>query len=411
MPDSHERTAAALGVLRRGSRAGSAGNVAYVVYVVAVFAIVYGFPYGRTILATLGAERVSQLAADPVTIVLLVLGYAGLLGLAHRGGRISGPVSPPPIWCSHVLTAPIDRAVALRRWWRLTLGGLLGGGAVLGVVLGLSLWSAGTTGWLAVPAAAALLACGAWLLALVWLHAQGSADQPLDGASTWRPDTALRRMGVESLLAQAGRREMLMAGALSGSSETIRAQTGRASVQAKGSLRPGPWIVLRRDLLSLRRAGPGWPAPFVVVLTGGWILAQAINADLPGLAGVSAAIVYLGATPWGRPLRLQAARLGSPSLLGWSHPAQAARHLLLPTILLTACLTAGVAVAGELAALLPTLALVPILLAVLCWSAFRPPPRLTTVIPQSVIPRLVMWWLAPVLLIAPAAGLAAWRLG
>lgn len=411
MPDSHERTTAALGVLRRGSRAGSAGNVAYVVYVVAVFALVYGFPYGRTILATLGTDRVSQLAADPVTISLLALGYAGLLGLAHRGGRISGPVSPPPIWCSHVLTAPIDRAVALRRWWRLTLGGLLGGGAVLGTVLGLSLWSAGTTGWLAVPAAAALLAAGAWLLAVVWLHAQGSADPPLDRASTWRPHAALRRMGAESLLAQAGRREQLMAGALSGNSETIRAQTGGTSVQATGSLRPGPWIFLRRDLLSLRRSGPGWPAPLAVVLTGGWVHAHAINADLPALAAAAAGIVYLGATPWGRPLRLQAARVGTPSLLGWSHQGQAARHLLLPTILLTTCLTAGALATGEVAALLPTLGLVPMVLAALCWSAFRPPPRLTTVIPQSVIPRLVMWWLAPVLLIALVAGLATWRLG
>lgn len=406
---SRERTAAALTVLRRGSTAGSVGNVAYVVYVIAVFAVVYGFPYGRTIFAALGADRMAELAADPVTIVVLVLAYGGLLVLAHRGGRVSGPVSPPPIWCAHVLTAPVDRAVALRRWWWLALGGLLGAGAVLGVVLGLSLWSAGITGWLGVPLAAAVVAAAAGVVALVWLRAQGASQPPFEDDRSWRPRAVLRRLGVESLLAQSGRRELLAAGALSGSSETIRAQTS-GPVRAKGALRPGPCVVLRRDLLALRRSGPGWAAPFAVVVAGGWVLARAVVADLPALGAIGAAIVYVGATAWGRPLRLQAARSGAPALLGWSPAGQAVRHLALPAILLAVCLAAGALLTGDLTGLVG-LSLVPVVLGALCWSAFRPPPRLTTVMPQSVVPGVVLWWLAPVLLVGLLTGLALWRLG
>lgn len=409
---SGERVAAALVVLRRGSGAGSAGTVAYVVYVIAIFALVYGFPYGRTILAALGADRVVELAADPLTIVLLGVAYVGLLLLAHRGGRVTGPVSPPPIWTAHVLTAPVDRAVSLRRWWRLTLGGVLGAGAVLGIVVGLSLWSAGVTGPVGVLGSTLVLVAAAAILAVVWLRAQVAPEPALAGDARRGTSAMLRRLGVEGLLAQAGRRELLAAGVLSGSAETIREQTVGGAPAPRGVLRPGRLIVLRRDLLALRRAGTGLLSPFVVVGLGAWLTAQAVVLDLPALAAVGAGTVYLGATAWGRPLRLQAGRAGTPALLGWGGGEQAVRHLALPGALLAGSVVVGsglVALTTGAAAALAVMTITPLVLGMVAWSAFRPMPRLTTVMPQSTIPSLVMWWLTPVLLVAAVTGIALWR--
>lgn len=240
-PVSLARGRAALAVLRRGSSSGSAGNVAYVVYVVAIFAAVYGFPYGRTAFAALGSDRLAELAREPATGLLLALAYGGLLLLARTGGRVTGPVAPPPVWTRHVVAGPVDRAVALRRWWWTALGGVAGTGAVLGIFLGLSLWSAGVSGPVGVLVGALVLGLAGAVVAWVWLHAQARTSPPVAGEPRWAPAGLLRRLRQEDLLAQSARRTLVAGGVLLGQPQVLAGQLGgRRSAPAGRGCGPGP---------------------------------------------------------------------------------------------------------------------------------------------------------------------------
>lgn len=419
---SRSRVAAALAVLRRGSSAGSAGGVAYVVYVVALLAAVYGFPYGRTIFASLGSDQVERLARDPLTIVLVSVGYLGLLLVALRGARITGPVAPPPVWTRHVVAAPVDRALALRRWWWLALGGVVGTGLVLALFLGLSLWSAGVTGPLGAALCALVGALAGLLVARVWLAGQALVEPELAGQSAWRPAGQLRRLSVTSLLAQAERTTLVAGGALLGQSSVLREQLVRSPRAGRARLRPGRGIVLRRDLLAVRR-GTGWVVPSLLLLVAGWVLARTVLDDLPLLLPVGAVLLHLGVSGWSLGLRAQADRSGAPPLLGWSAEGEALRHqalpalagAVLPTLAAAAVLVIGGSPGGRAVdgvswagALLLAAALVPVCLAAVTWAAFRSPPAIQAIPPRSMIIMLILWWLGPMLLVVAVAGAAWW---
>lgn len=221
----------------------------------------------------------------------------------------------------------------------------------------------------------------------------------------------LRRLGVAGLLAQAERSTLVVGGVLLGETSVVQRQlTDGARPRRRGRLRPGPWMVLRRDWVGMRRRG--WLTPTALLAVGAWLVARAVATGQPWILPVGAVALHLGAAGWSTALRAQAETRGAPPLLGWSPDGEAARHLVLPLLAVVGTTLAAGAVAalasGEPSSALAATALAPALLGAAAWSAVRPPARISAVLPQATLPLLVLWWLTPVLLVVVTASVALW---
>ena len=115
----------------------------------------------------------------------------------------AGPVVPPMPWIDLVLPVPLDRALALRRWWRYAAVGGLFVGALSGLTIGAGLAFAHLAGPVTIIVTTVVGTALGVLATRLWLWSQvRSWPGPDRGLSLlWRVPDALRELHAESLRA------------------------------------------------------------------------------------------------------------------------------------------------------------------------------------------------------------------
>ncbi len=369
----------------------------YAAYVLALFAAVYGFPLVQAVFRTSDSGWLRGELGSPPALALALAAVIAMVAFVYWTGRFRGPVVPPLPWIDLVVTSPVDRALAVRRWWRFALAGTTFAGGLGGLVLGSGLAFAQVSGPLAI-AVGVLLGAGLGVLtARLWLAGQvGGPWIPVR-----RPDRgvtgALRTLHVEALRRHSANTSTLAGSAYAGNLRTARLAFAPAVRRARSTrLRPGRpfWVVVRRDLLGLRRQPttfvPGIGLTTLGAVLLGWTLAE------PAVPIVAAALglvpLYLGFGVLAEGLRLQADNIGSPSLIGITDTAESLAHLVLPaTVTLVVLGSAAGALAGWSPVVLAVASLVVLLLAGgHLKAAFRAAP---TVLGGPMA--TVIWYLQP----------------
>lgn len=325
----------------------------YAGYVLFLGALVYGLPIVQTVFRTSDAGSLGQQLHSPVAVALLVVSVGALLGAVVFAGRFRGPVVPPMPWIDLVLIAPLDRALALRRWWRYAaVGGLFVGG-LSGLTIGAGLAFAQVAGIVAIGVTTVAGAALGVLASRLWLWSQvRSWPGPDRGLSLlWRVPDALRELHSESLRAHSANTSTLAGSALTGNLRTARLALTRPVRHGRSArLRPGrPFgVLVRRDVIGLRRTPGAFLSGLGLALLGGavvtWAFAQPAAPSIAATIGLLP--LYLGFGAWSEGLRLQADNVGTPSLLGTGEVVEALAHLVVPTALTALVLTGWVAVTG-----------------------------------------------------------------
>lgn len=378
----------------------------YSLYVIALLATFYGFPFVQAVFRTSDAAWLRTQLFSPLGLLVALALTLAALGSLFALGRVRGPVIPPVPWVDFVLTTPVDRALALRRWWQYAVVGGGGVGAILGLVIGGGLaFAQVTTAWAIAVAVAVCVGIGV-LAVRVWLWAQvRSWPGPLRGPSLlWRSQAALRELHAESMRLHSANTSTLAGAALTGNIRAARLQFARPVTRARSvRLRPGRPVttIVRRDMLGLRRSPARAFAGIGMLATA--ILAQAATLSEPRspvvVAVLSLPLAYLGFGTLAEGLRSFADNISTPALLGTSAPATIAAHLGAPTLATLALAglgLGGTALVGPervvpvatLFGLLLVLALATTLLA-----TFRGRPKMLTH-PQAML----AWYLMPSLL-------------
>lgn len=369
----------------------------YAAYVLFLFGAVYGFPFIQAVFSTSDSLTLRQQLASPAALAVATSLAGAICGFAYWTGRFRGPVVPPLPWIDLIVTAPVDRALAVRRWWRFALVGTTFVGALVGLVLGSGLAFARVAGALTIGAGVGLGAGLGAFTARVWLAGQ------VTGARTGRPRAglgvtdALRTLRVESLRHHPANTSTLAGSAYAGNLRTARLALAPVVRRARSArLRPGrPFEVLvRRDVLGLRRQPASVVAGVALTALGaflvGWTLAE------PAVPVVAAALgmvpLYVGFGTLAEGLRLQADNIGSASLIGVSDRTEAIAHLVVPVAVSLVVLGS---VSGVLTAGTPSTTVVSSLLTLLLagghlQAAFRGAPRI-----QGGPTAIAVWYLQP----------------
>jgi hypothetical protein len=327
-------------------------------------------------------------------------------------------------WIDLVLPAPLDRALALRRWWRYASVGGLFVGALSGLTLGAGLAFAHLAG-VATVAVTTLAGTALGVLATrLWLWSQvRSWPGPDRGLGLlWRVTDALRELHAESLRTHSANTSTMAGSALTGNLRTARLALTRPVRHGRSArLRPGgPFTVLvRRDLLGLRRTPGAFLSGLGLSLLGGAIVTWAFTQ--PAAPSIAATIgllpLYLGFGAWAEGLRLQADNVGTPSLLGTGELTEAGAHVVLPTVLTVLVLGGWAGVAAALGSLPASAVLSLWLVLVLVTAgnvlaAFRGSPtfmlRPQTVIAWYAMPALVVVVLGSLVAVLTKAGRYTW---
>lgn len=380
-------------------------TVGYGLYVAALLLTTYGLTLANAFFLTQDPAWLrTQVVSWRAGLVLAVALVAGVVA-AWRAGRVRGPVLPPLPWVDLVVSGPVDRAITLRRWWLVALGGAVSGGAMLGAVVGGGAWlsTVGDAGWLVAGGLGA--AATAWLLLLVWLAGQVSVGAPVSASSLVRPREALRRLRLEDLRAQSARAARMGGAVLLGDLRAIRLEVAPPVTRGRSRrLRPGRrWTAIpRRDLLGMAREPGSALVASLVTLVGAAGLAWALlSPSVPVLVAVAAGLVlHLGFSAAAEGLRLQGDNAGTPTLLGFSVRAEALGHLALPLLVAggtAAVTTAVVAAAHEagaayvLTAVGWTALMVAVVLGTTTASAFRGGAPVTAFLPEAGPIALVLW--------------------
>ncbi|WP_323097497.1 hypothetical protein [Intrasporangium sp. YIM S08009] len=325
----------------------------YAGYVLFLGALVYGLPIVQTVFRTSDASSLGQQLRSPEAIGLLVASVAALLGAVVFAGRFRGPVVPPMPWIDLVLQAPLDRALALRRWWRYAAISGLFVGALSGLTVGGGLAFAHLAGPLTILVTTLAGTALGVLASRLWLWSQVSSwPGPDRGLSLlWRVPDALRELHAESLRVHSANTSTMAGSALTGNLRTARLALTRPVRHGRTArLRAGrPFTVLvRRDLLGLRRTPGAFLSGLGLTLLGGAIVTWAFTQ--PAAPSIAATIgllpLYLGFGAWAEGLRLQADNVGTPSLLGTGEVTEAVAHVTVPTVLTVLVLGGWAAVAA-----------------------------------------------------------------
>ena len=226
----------------------------YAGYVAFLGALVYGLPIVQAVFRTSDAGSLGRQLQSPVAVALLVASVAALLGAVVFAGRFRGPVVPPMPWIDLVLAAPLDRALALRRWWRYAAVGGLFLGALSGLTVGAGLAFARLGGVVTIIVTTVVGTALGVLTTRLWLWSQVRSWPGPDRGLTllWRVPDALRELHAESLRAHSANTSTLAGSALTGNLRTARLALTRPVHHGRSArLRPGrPFAVLvRRDVL------------------------------------------------------------------------------------------------------------------------------------------------------------------
>jgi hypothetical protein len=386
----------------------------YAAYVAFVGALAYGFPLVQAVFRTSDRQLLRSQLTSPAALAVIAAAVVVLLAATWWAGRFRGPVVPPLPWIDLVVTAPIDRALSVRRWWRYAVAGAVFVGGLTGLIFGAGLAFAGVTGALAIPIALVVGLVLGVVTSRVWLWSQvRSWPGPDRGVGLlWRISDALRELHAESLRAHSANTSTIAGSALAGNLRTARLALARPVRHARSArLRPGrPFaVVVRRDILGLRRQPSGFVAGLGLTLLGGAVVAWgALEPAAPGIAVTIGLIpLYLGFGAWAEGLRMQADNAGTPSLLGVGALTEAAAHLVVPVVLTLVSLAGCVAALSSVATPSPVGVLIlvvtlALLVAGHLMAAFRGAPTGFGG-PQM----LVFWYLQPVLSVVLLGSLVA----
>lgn len=390
--DDRPRFDDALEVATDGAGAGTLRRLAYPVYVTILVALTYGFTFTRFVFVASNPEWVAAHLMTGSAAAVLALLVALAAGFVWRASRQRGAVVPPVAWTDQVLGSSIDRAVAVRPWWHLTLAGTTTGGGLLGVMLGGSLWASQVTGPLALPVAGVVGGLIGALLAHTALWGQVGRAVPI------RTAAALRLLRVEELRTQAATGDHFIGALLAGDVRAGQLEVAPPIRRGRSwRLRPGRPVagIVRRDLLGLRRDPFSWARAALLTVIGATLATWAAlePGAPPILAALGLVLAHFGAAAASEGLRMSADHAGSPPLFGLSRRAAALAHTITPAALtLAAWLVAGAAVAAGVGAD-PARAAVFVLALGLTgtltttattWTgAFRPPASLALLMPGS----------------------------
>jgi hypothetical protein len=353
--DDHEWLGQADWIIGGEAAAKARAQGRYAAYVLTLMALVYGFPFVQATFKTSDSATLSTQLHSGAAYGVGLATVAAILGAAVWAGRFRGPVVPPMPWIDLVLAAPVDRALAVRRWWRYAVVGGLFVGGLSGLTLSAGLAYAGVVGPLAIPASLV----GGLVLGIavvrVWLWAQVRSWPGPDRSLSllWRVDDALRELHGESLRQHSANTSTLAGSAMTGNLRNARLAFARPVRRARARrLRPGrPFTVLvRRDVLGLRRQPSSMLTGLGLFALGAVVLAWALSQPAaPGIAvPLSLVPLYLGFGAWAEGLRLQADNIGTPSLIGSGPLEEASAHLVAPAVLATVVLGGSYAVAVAL---------------------------------------------------------------
>jgi len=410
-----ERLERARHVITGGRHTGES-NALYAVYVAVIAALSYGVPAAQQFFKFLDPQWLAQHLTGVRGAAAFVVAGAALLALAFRAGRIRGPVVPDLPYLDHVATSPLDRAVVLRRWWRLALLGSLVVGVLSGLVIGAGLAIAGVTGAVVLVPGAVGGAILGLVVAGTWLQGQVRSWPTGDrGLGVFlRQQRSLRALHLTGLRVQSARSVTIGGAVLAGDLRAARLDIGspttrgrRVRLRARGPVA----VIVARDALGLRRSPGAFLTGLVLSGVAAYGLVHGSAPSVPSFVAFASLVLgYFGIGAWAEGMRLQGDNAGTPPLLGIDFRREALAHLVLPTALYAGVtllvgvvsVLLGAGVAGLVWALLMT----GLLGAAHLMAAFRglPPPSLFG--PGRGMPTTVLWYGRP-LLVAIIFGTAA----
>jgi hypothetical protein len=407
----------------------SRGDTLYPVYVAVIAAGSYGVPAAQQLFRSLDQRWMAEHAWTPTGALVALLVAAFLLTLVRLVGRIHGPVVPPLPYLELVVASPMPRKVTLGRSWRLSLGGSVIGGLLVGAVAGGGLAIAKVAPAVVLLPASAVGILFGLLAAELWLHGQVHASPPglRPGSSLPRGRhsllygrrNALSLLDIAGLQRQAASNVTMGGAVLAGDLRAVRLDAARPTTHARSvRLRPSrPLVVIaRRDLLGLRRAP--WSAIYGLGLAAAGsagLMLSLQSPRTPTLAPLICLIVsYLGFGAWCEGLRLHADNSGTSRLLGLPYRDTALAHLAVPVsawVLTAIVLNVGLSMAALVtpAALVWVLGVAALLAGAHLMASFRGQPPISLFGPGAGMPMLIFWYARPILVtLVVGTGMTAW---
>ena len=407
-PD-RERLAQAREVIRGGLPDKGNGNAVYAAYVAVIASLVYGVPASRAFFEFVDPAWLSRHLTGVQGVLVVGAVVVALLLLAHRLGSVRGPVVPDLPYLDHVVVSGLDRAVVLRRSWRLSLLGCLVGGLLTGAVIGTGMVVAAVASPLAlVPTTLGGLAvglgfAGAWL----WGQVRSWPTGTRGPGTVLREVRSLRALHHVSLRTQAARAVTIGGAVLAGDLRAARLDVAspttrlrRRRLRARGPVA----VVAARDWLGLRRSPGALIVGAILAGSGCWALAHAATPGVPNIvAFVGIVACYLGYGAWAEGMRLQGDNAGTTPLIGLAYGQEALAHLVAPSLLYAVvALLAGAAVAltstGGVAVAVWPLAMVALVAGAHLMAAFRGLPPVSLFSPGSAVMSVAFWYARPLLL-------------
>lgn len=421
-----ERLRRARQVIDGERQEGGSSNAVYAAYVAVIAAGTYGVPAAQELFRFVDPHWLSTHAKTTGGAAVVALAVLAALAGAVLGGAVRGPVVPPLPYLDFVVSSAIDRALVLRRWWRLSAYGVLVAGTLLGLVIGTGLVIAGSSPLtLALAGAGGLVLAAVGALAWLWGQARSGPDARHQLRTFGRPAASMRAMSYAGLREQSASTTTMGGAMLAGDLRTLRldvaSRTARTPHARRRRLRPSSpvGVIVRRDLLGLRRA-PGPAAMGLLLCSAGlWVLEPAVSsADAPSLVILLGALLaYLGFGSWAEGLRIHSDNAGTVPLLGLDYRTEAVAHLAVPaTAYATLALLGGVVRVGTGSAGPLAVAWCVLSAALLCGghllAAFRGTPPAAMFSPRQGLPMMLGWYLYPVvvvLVVATATGVLTSR--
>jgi hypothetical protein len=404
-----ERLTEARRVIRGGLPEEGNGNAVYAAYVAVIASLVYGVPASRAFFEFVDPAWLSRHLTGVQGVLVVGAVVVALLLLGYRLGSIRGPVVPDLPYLDHVAVSALDRAVVLRRWWRLSLVGCLVVGLLTGAVVGTGMVVADVASPLAlVPSTLTGLAVGLGFAA-AWLWGQvRSWPTGTRGVGTLvREVRSLRALHHVGLRTQSARAVTMGGAVLAGDLRAARLDVAspttrlrRRRLRARGPLA----VVAERDLLGLRRSPGTLLVGTVLSGAGCWAVAHATTPGVPNIVAFAGIVAcYLGFGAWAEGMRLQGDNAGTPPLIGLAYGQEALAHLVAPSMLyaVVALLAGGAVVltsTAGVAALVWPLAMVCLLAGAHLMASFRGLPPVALFSPGSAVMSVAFWYARPLLL-------------
>ena len=388
----------------------SLSSTLYPVYVAVIVAGSYGVPAAQQLFHSIDHQWLADHVWTPGGAVGAAILTALLLTLVRLVGRVRGPVVPPLPYLDLVVASPMPRRVTLARNWRLSLGGSIVGGLLVGASAGAGLAIAKV----GPPIVLLYTSVGGSLLGVLvaelWLQGQlqgSTLGLGPDASLLGRSRNALALLDITGLRRQAASNVTMGGAALAGDLRTarldaVRPTTHARRVRLKSS---GPLTVFaRRDLLGLRRT-PGatlYGLGFAAAGSAGLMLSLQ-SPRTPTMAPLlSLVLCHLGFGAWCEGLRLHADNSGTSRLLGLPYRDTALAHLAVPVVawvLTSIVIGAGLSLTGMVgpAALVWSLGTGALLAGTHLMAAFRGLPPIGVFGPKAGVPAMIFWYAKPLL--------------